>query len=450
MKVLQILNRFNLGGPTNIATNLSKHFSSDITSMLIGGNKYESEESSEYIAKNLGIEPIIIPEMSRKISPLNDYIAYKKIKAIIRDFKPDIVHTHAAKAGLLGRKAAITMNVPGIVHTYHGHVFHSYFNKLTTGFFKKLEKHYAQKTDKIITISNIQKQEISQALNMENDSRFSVVPLGINLKKFRSNSFEKRQEFRSSYGIDNETIAVGIIGRLVPIKNHKLFINAFAQLKKITSRKIKAFVVGNGELKNDLIIYASQRGLAISTNTAYNSNADIFFTSWIKEIDFVYAGLDIVALSSLNEGTPITLIEAQAAGKPIISTNVGGVPDTVWENKTALLSKSKDVNGYLQNLSRLVTDDNLRLKFSANGWDFVYHKFHYQRMVTEIENLYYEILENKGISVFPVSRRQDYEHSKKLQPSYQHHKGQEPFPKIRKVTKIFHWSYSPNSGSNIS
>ena len=418
MRVLQILNRFNLGGPTNIAVNLSGHFSSDITSLLIGGNKYDSEESSKYMATKLGIDPIIIPEMSREINPMNDYIAYKKIKAIIQDFKPDIVHTHAAKAGLLGRRAAIAMNVPGIIHTYHGHVFHSYFNKLTTGVYKKLEKHYAQKTDKIITISNIQKKEISQALNMKNDSRFSVVPLGIDLEKFRTNSFEKRQEFRSSYGLTNETIAIGIIGRLVPIKNHKLFINAFAQLKKITSKKIKAFIVGDGELHDDLIIYASQRGLAISTNTAYNSNADIFFTSWIKEIDTVYSGLDIVALSSLNEGTPITLIEAQAAGKPIISTNVGGVQDTVWENKTALLSKSKDVNTYLHNLSRLVSDDNLRLKFSANGWDFVNQRFHYQRMVDDIEKLYYDILTSKGVSVAPVSRRQDYEYGKKLQPSY--------------------------------
>ena len=418
MKVLQILNRFNLGGPTNIAANLAGHFSSDITSLLIGGNKYDSEESSEYMAKELGIKPIIIPEMSREINPINDYIAYKKIKAIIQDFKPDIVHTHAAKAGLLGRKAAIAMNVPGIVHTYHGHVFHSYFNKITTCVYKKMEKHYAQKTDKIITISNIQKEEISSALNMQDDSRFSVIPLGIDFKKFRTNSFEKRQEFRASYGLTSETIAIGIIGRLVPIKNHKLFINAFAQLKKITSKKIKAFIIGDGELHDDLIIYASQRGLAISTNTAYNSNADIFFTSWIKEIDFVYAGLDIVALSSLNEGTPITLIEAQAAGKPIISTNIGGVQDTVWENKTALLSKSKDVNAYLHNLSRLVSDDNLRLKFSANGWDFVDHKFHYQRMVNEVEKLYYGILSNKGISVSPVSRRQDYEYGKKLQPSY--------------------------------
>jgi len=418
IKVLRILNRFNLGGPTYNVAFLSKYLSKNFQTLLIGGTETKSESSSLHILKGIGTDYQIIPEMSRDINPINDYTAYKKIKAIIQDFKPDIIHTHAAKAGILGRRAAIAMNVPVIVHTYHGHVFHSYFNKLTTNFYKNIERHYAKRTDKIITISNSQKKEISSALNMENDSRFSVVPLGIDLKKFKQNVIEKRASFRSSFNLDNKTVAIGIIGRLVPIKNHKLFINAFAQLKNISSKKIKAFIVGDGELHDELIVYAAQRGLMISTSSSFNANADIFFTSWIKEIESVYAGLDIVALSSLNEGTPITLIEAQAAGKPIIATNVGGVSDTVWENHTALLSPSKDVQAYVQNLSKLVFDENLRLKFSANGWDFANHKFHYQRMVDEIETLYYEILKNKGMSVSPVSRRQDYKYSKKLQPSY--------------------------------
>ncbi len=418
IKILRILNRFNLGGPTYNAAFLTKYISKDFKTLLIGGTETESELSSHHILEEIDVDFKIIPEMSRDINPINDYIAYRKLKNIIQDFKPDIVHTHAAKAGLLGRKAAIAMNVPCIVHTYHGHVFHSYFNKVTTNFYKNLERHYAKRTDRIITISNSQKKEISRALNMENDSRFSVVPLGVDLKKFKQNEFEKRISFRSSFNLDNKTIAIGIIGRLVPIKNHQLFINAFAQLKNISSKRIKAFIIGDGELHDELIIYAAQRGLMISTNSSFNANADIFFTSWIKEMDAVYAGLDIVALSSLNEGTPITLIEAQAAGKPIIATDVGGVSDTVWENYTALLSPSKNIYDYVQNLSKLVADENLRLKFSANGWNFVNHKFHYQRMVDEVEKLYYEILKDKGVSVSPIGGRQDYKYSKKLQPSY--------------------------------
>jgi len=418
IKILRILNRFNLGGPTYNAAFLTKYISKDFKTLLIGGTETESELSSHHILEEIDVDFKIIPEMSRDINPINDYIAYRKLKNIIQDFKPDIVHTHAAKAGLLGRKAAIAMNVPCIVHTYHGHVFHSYFNKVTTNFYKNLERHYAKRTDRIITISNSQKKEISRALNMENDSHFSVVPLGVDLKKFKQNEFEKRISFRSSFNLDNKTIAIGIIGRLVPIKNHQLFINAFAQLKNISSKRIKAFIIGDGELHDELIIYAAQRGLMISTNSSFNANADIFFTSWIKEMDAVYAGLDIVALSSLNEGTPITLIEAQAAGKPIIATDVGGVSDTVWENYTALLSPSKNIYDYVQNLSKLVADENLRLKFSANGWNFVNHKFHYQRMVDEVEKLYYEILKDKGVSVSPIGGRQDYKYSKKLQPSY--------------------------------
>lgn len=418
MRVLQILNRFNLGGPAYITTNFSKYFSDNITCLLIGGNNSESEISSEFIAKEGGLNPIIIPEMSREINPLNDYIAYKKIKNIIQDFKPDIVHTHASKAGILGRRAALSMKVPVIVHTYHGHVFHSYFNKLTTNIYRRLERHYALKTDKIIAISDILKQEISEALDLEKDSRFSVIPIGIELNKFKTGKFEKRQEFRSSYNLDNDIMAIGIVGRLVPIKNHELFINAFAQLKHNISKKIKAFVVGDGELRDELIASAAQKGLIVSTHTAYNSNADIYFTSWIKEMDSVYAGLDIIALSSLNEGTPVSLIEAQAAGKPIISTNVGGVLDTVLENKTALLSKSKDDHDFLTNLTHLVLDESLRLKFGSNGWDFVNEKFHYIRMVQETEKLYCKLMEEKGLLVSPVSRRENYQYGKKLQSSY--------------------------------
>ncbi|HIE15781.1 MAG TPA: glycosyltransferase family 1 protein [Bacteroidales bacterium] len=418
IKVLIIVNRFNLGGPTFNAGLLSKYLSDNFQTLLIGGKETSTEASSEYILNQINTSYSIIPEMSRNVNLANDYIAYKKIKSIIKDFKPDIVHTHAAKAGLLGKKAAIAMNVPAIIHTYHGHVFHSYFNKLTTSFYKGLERFYAKRTDKIITISNIQKQEICTALHIKDNNKFAIIPLGINLEKFQINSFEKRQEFRSSYHLDNKTIAIGIIGRLVPIKNHKLFINAFGQLKRITSKKIKAFIIGDGELYSELIIYASQLGLTISTHTAYNPNADIFFTSWIKEIDIIYAGLDIVALSSLNEGTPITLIEAQAAGKPIVSTNVGGVCDTVLQNKTALLSASRNVNDFLHNLSKLVANENLRLEFSANGKSFVNQRFHFQRMVNETENLYYDILSQKGLLISPVSRRKDYKYSKKLQPSY--------------------------------
>ena len=158
-KILRIINRFNIGGPTYNAAYLTKYLSNDFETLLVGGEKEETEDSSEYIIRNLGIEPVIIPEMHRSINPRNDLIAYRKIKNIIETFKPDIVHTHASKAGTIGRIAALRSNVPVIIHTFHGHVFHSYFNSYKTKIFQNIEQSLAKKSSKIIAISDLQKKE---------------------------------------------------------------------------------------------------------------------------------------------------------------------------------------------------------------------------------------------------------------------------------------------------
>ena len=147
-KILRIINRFNLGGPTYNAAYLTKYLENDYETLLVGGQHDESEESSMHILDSLGIVPVIIPEMQRSINPILDKIALKKIKEIIHEFQPDIVHTHAAKAGALGRKAAYDLGVKKIYHTFHGHVFHSYFGKIKTNIFKKIERDLAKKVQK--------------------------------------------------------------------------------------------------------------------------------------------------------------------------------------------------------------------------------------------------------------------------------------------------------------
>jgi glycosyltransferase involved in cell wall biosynthesis len=159
-KILRIINRFNLGGPTYNAAYLTKYLENDYETLLVGGKHDESEKSSMHILDNLGLKPIIIPEMQRSINPINDRIAYKKIQKIIAEFQPDIVHTHAAKAGALGRRAAYNAGVKQIYHTFHGHVFHSYFGTLKTNFYKNIERNLAKKSTKIIAISEIQKKRI--------------------------------------------------------------------------------------------------------------------------------------------------------------------------------------------------------------------------------------------------------------------------------------------------
>lgn len=394
-KVLRIINRFNLGGPTYNAAYLTKYLSNDFETLLVGGVKDEAEGSSEYIVRNLGIEPVIIPEMKRSLNPANDLITYRKISKLIKEFKPDIVHTHASKAGTVGRLAAIRNKVPVIVHTFHGHVFHSYFGSTKTNFFINIEQGLANQCSKIVAISDKQKEELSETFKIAEPDKFEVIPLGFDLKRFQENVELRRAQFRSTYNLDEDEIAIAIIGRLAPVKNHKLFLNAISKVKKLNGNKIRAFIIGDGELHNELLEQCEQLELSVAQNGDTNHvKADVTFTSWIKDIESAYPGLDIVAMTSLNEGTPVSLIEAQASGKSIISTNVGGIENIVVPGKTATLTKNNCLNDFSEKLYQLVKDKELRVLYGQNGWDHVKNKFHYTRLASDMEKLYYKLLAN--------------------------------------------------------
>jgi len=383
-KILRIINRFNLGGPTYNAAYLTKYLEKDYETILIGGQHEESEKSSLHILDDLGLKPIIIPEMQRSLNPYKDQIALRKIIKIIKEFKPDIVHTHAAKAGALGRRAAYKMGVKQIYHTFHGHVFHSYFGNLKTKVFKEIEKNLAKKSTKIIAISEIQKKELSEIHRICPAEKIEVIPLGFDLTRFNMDKDSKRKKFRKKWNLKENEIAIGIIGRLVPIKNHSFFIDSIKEIIKKSNFPIRAFIVGDGEEKHNLINYVRNINLDYSLDT---SPATFHFTSWIKEIDEVNSGMDIICLTSLNEGTPVSLIEAQANGKPIVSTKTGGIKNIVLENKTALLSENNDLNSFSQNLLSLVNNSKKRQLFSKYGLEKS-EEFHYSKLINNIKNLY--------------------------------------------------------------
>lgn len=394
IKVLRIINRFNLGGPSFNAAYLSKYLEPEFETLLIGGVKYEEEESSEFILEELGVKPIIIPEMKRKITLTGDLKAYKKIKKIIREYQPDIVHTHAAKAGALGRYAAHKCNVPIIIHTFHGHVFHSYFGKSETSFYKNAERKLSKLSTKIIAISDIQKEELWKHHNICSEDKIAMIPLGFDLDKFNENIEGKRKSFRENYDIKDDEIAIGIIGRLVPIKNHALFIDAINELQKRTEKKIRAFLIGDGEDKNKLIDQLKRIKLDYVEWSAEQRPSTVTLTSWIKDIDWVNAGMDIITLTSLNEGTPVTLIEAQASGNPIVTTDVGGVRNIVLKDETAFVVESNNKEEIVLSLLKLVEDARLRKKMGEKGWHFVKKEFHYMRLVNDMKKLYLSLLNN--------------------------------------------------------
>jgi glycosyltransferase involved in cell wall biosynthesis len=381
-KVLRIINRFNLGGISYNVSYLSKFLPFEYETMLIGGPEEKGEESSLYIPHSLGLNPIIISELRRSINPFNDYFAYRKIKKIIREFKPDLVHTHASKAGAIGRLAAIHCRVPIIVHTFHGHVFHGYFGVAITSFFKFIERYLAKRTSAIVAISAIQKKELCQKHHICREEKTFVIPLGFDLDRFTQNKEEKRITFRKKYSLAEDEIAIGIIGRLAPIKNHYLFIDAIEHVLANSDKKIKAFIIGDGETKEALITYVKQKP---------ETEKKLVFTSWIKEVDVALAGLDLVCLTSKNEGTPVSLIEAQAASKFIISTNVGGIQDILHPD-CGMLSEASDAEAYKRNLLYAIEHfEDVKTKAGIASEEVI-KKFSYVRLCDDMDKLYKKLL----------------------------------------------------------
>ncbi len=391
-KVLRIINRFNLGGPTYNVAYLSKYISPEFETLLIGGDKEEGEDSSTFILEELGLKPIIIPELKRELDLKNDKIAYKKIKQIIEEFKPDIVHTHASKAGAIGRLAAISCKVPVIVHTFHGHVFHSYFGKLKTNFYKTVERYLAKRSSAIIAISELQKKELSETFKIVKPEKIEVVNLGFDLNKFNTDKEKKRLAFRKHYLLDEDEIAIVIIGRLAPIKNHDMFIRVAKQVSDKTTKKVRFFIVGDGETRVKTENLCKELNLNFVDYLKEQKKATITFTSWITDVDRVLAGCEIVCLTSFNEGTPVSLIEAQAACKPIVSTDVGGIKD-VTSTETTYLTLVDEDDKFSKYVFDLVENENLRNQRSAIGWDYVKSKFHYTRLCNDVEKLYAKLLD---------------------------------------------------------
>lgn len=388
-RLLRILNRFNLGGPVYNASYLTKYLENDFDTLLIGGKELDEEESALYIPQSMGIQPIVIEELVRSVGLISEIKSYFRIKKIIKEFRPDIVHTHASKAGALGRLAAINSGVKIIVHTYHGHVFEHYFGKIKSKIIQSIERYLASKTQAIICISKKQKIDISERFKIAPKNKVHVIPLGFELTKFTENSDLKRREFREKYNLTENDVAIGIIGRLAPVKNHKLFIEGFADVKG-KFKNIKAFVIGDGAIKKELESLAESKGIKTS-----GSDAEMIFTSWIKQVHEILPGLDIVALTSFNEGTPVSLIEAQAAGIAVVSSDVGGVSDIMGEN-CGLLFESNNKEEFVKKLSLLVSDVSLRKKMSDEGQKWALSKFTADRLADDCKKLYLDLLNRRN------------------------------------------------------
>lgn len=391
-RVLRILNRLIIGGPAINATYLTKYLEPEFETLLVIGGKDDHEQDAVHLTERLGIEPIVVPEMKRNINPVNDGKAYQKVKAIIEKYKPDIVHTHAAKSGVIGRKAAEACKVPVIVHTFHGHVFHSYFSKFQTDSFILIERYLAKRSSGIIAISPSQKHELANVYKICPEEKIHIIPLGLDLDNIQADQDRKRIEFRQKYAIQDDEIAIGIVGRIVPIKNHSLFVAAAAKVFHQSGKKVRFVIVGDGDMRPQLESDFAAHQVDYAYYPESPRNATAICISWQADISLVLAGMDIVVLTSHNEGTPLSLIEAQAAAKPVVSTNVGGVADVVLNGKTGFVTEAGNENQLADSILKLIADEELRKKFGVDGREFANSKFSYQRLMRDMSEYYNTLL----------------------------------------------------------
>lgn len=388
LKIIRIIARLNIGGPAIHTVLLSSELNkAGYADILVSGSVGEAEGDMSYLAKAKGLVPVAVPEMGREINLANDIRALFRLYSIIKKERPDIVHTHTAKAGTLGRIAALMAGVPIKVHTFHGHIFDGYFSPLKARIFLLIEKFLAIFSDRLITVSEAVREEIINKLRIAGPDKVIVLPLGLELGKFLNNGGLKGN-FRKRIGVDNDVLLVGIVGRLVPIKNHKMFLDV-ARIVRTRSPhlKVKFVVVGDGEMRDELEKRARDMGM----------EGFVIFTGWIENVEEVYADLDIVALTSINEGTPVSLIEALAAEKAVVATDAGGVRDVVFDGLNGVLAKNRDAEDFFTKLIALLNDKERRSTLGGKGRVTVERQFAKERLVGDIESLYRDLAAGKSI-----------------------------------------------------
>lgn len=396
-RVLRVLNRLNIGGPVVSAAYLTRRMEPDFETLLVAGPPDRGEAAAIDICQAENVEPMLLTQMRRSIHPLRDVHSMQAMRRLIREYRPDIVHTHAAKAGLIGRLAAALEGVPLRVHTFEGHVFHSYFGPLRTRAFISIEQAMARMTHRIVAVSESQRRELTESYRIAPPDRFRVVRNGYDLSRFMADQASLRTEFRRQLCIDESTVAIGVVGRFAPIKNHRLFLEAFANLSKRPALQVVGVMVGDGELNGELRRQAEQLSLPVAELGQPAPIGGLLFTSWVSDVAPIYAGLDMVALSSRNEGNPVTLIEAQAAMKPVVSTNVGGVSDTVAKDITGILTPPDNPAALADALAALALDAEKRRVMGQAGRAFVLKHHELGTFIETMKAVYWELIEEYGL-----------------------------------------------------
>jgi glycosyltransferase involved in cell wall biosynthesis len=349
---------------------------------LVAGSLARGEGSMAYVAEELGVEVVRLDALSREIAPVRDALSILRLARLIREQRPRILHTHTAKAGTVGRLAALLAGDARpevVVHTFHGHVLRGYFGPLKSGAFRLLERLLARVTTRLIAVSPQVRDDLV-ALGVAPAEKFSVVRLGIELDE-RLETSEGRAEARARLGIGAEQFVVGWVGRMTGVKRTDDVLEA---LRLLRGRGVDAVLVlvGDGPDREHVERRASELGIVRSC----------LFLGYQEDVSGWYRAFDAMILPSANEGTPVVVIEALAAGCPVVATSVGGVPDVVRDGVDGFLVPPRDTEALAERLVRLAEDPELRARMGAAGRESVPSRYAVERLVGDIDELYRSLL----------------------------------------------------------
>ena len=377
--------RLNMGGPAlHVAYLTAGLRERGYATTLVAGSLARGEDSMAFVADELGVDVERVEELQREISPLRDVFAMFRLARIIRRVRPQILHTHTAKAGAVGRFAALLAGdarPPIIVHTFHGHVLRGYFGPLRSRMFAGLERVLARSTTCLVAVSPQVRDDLVR-LGVAPEEKFTVIRLGIELEDRVASDTDGRAETRRLLGIPSDAFTVGWIGRMTGIKRTDDVLLAF---KRLRARGVDArlCLVGDGPDRDAIERRAHDLGVV----------RDTLFLGYQENVAPFYAAFDAFVLPSANEGTPVTAIEALAAGRPVVATRVGGVPDVVRDGEDGFLVEAGDVEGLAERLAALAADPGLRQQMGEAGRTRVFPRYAVARLVDDVDRLYRSLLE---------------------------------------------------------
>jgi glycosyltransferase involved in cell wall biosynthesis len=374
--VVHVVARLNVGGVARLLSLLASRMGPEFESVVLTGEADAREGSLVDEMRAAGALVVHVPGLRRQLSPVADARALWWLYRHLRRTRPQIVSTHTAKAGALGRVAAIAAGVPVRVHTFHGHVLEGYFDPVRTALFRGIERLLGRYTTRLITVSPRIAADLRR-FRIGGD-RVTVVKPAFELDRLTGGS---RSSLRAELGIAPDVPLAGIVGRLAPIKNHALFLKA-CRLVHEQVPEAQFLVVGDGELASALRAETERLGLA----------GVVLFTGWRRDLADVYAALDVVVCSSDNEGLPVALVEAGAAGRPVVATDVGGVADLVADGVNGLLVPSGDAEALAGAIAALLRDPERAALMGHDGRRIAFAGYAAQRFVDETAALYRRLL----------------------------------------------------------